>query len=84
MAESPRAAKRPCSSNGAYDFKDNEDPLAQSLNSPVIAVLVGAEEKPVYVHEGLLCHYSEFFRRGLQGNFQEADAKKMKLPGKSS
>ncbi|KAI5206363.1 hypothetical protein E4T39_02519 [Aureobasidium subglaciale] len=46
----------------------------------LVTVEVGAENKGFTIHKNLLCFYSDYFRGAFNGNFKEANEKKMSLP----
>ncbi|KAL8669248.1 MAG: hypothetical protein Q9168_006148 [Polycauliona sp. 1 TL-2023] len=49
------------------------------LTDEVVAVLVGPEKTPFYIHKGLLCSKSAFFRAAFEGSFREASEKQIYL-----
>jgi hypothetical protein len=48
-------------------------------NSAIVKIYVGSENTPWVLHENVICHYSNFFRKAFQGNFLEASKKKITL-----
>lgn len=50
------------------------------VSGPTITVLVGAEEKQVWVHETPLRAASKFFDAALGGEWKEAQARSVRLP----
>ncbi|KAI5251711.1 putative autophagy protein Apg5 [Aureobasidium subglaciale] len=46
----------------------------------LVTVEVGAEKKRFTIHKNLLCFYSDYFRGAFNGNFKEANEKKISLP----
>ncbi|KAH3948663.1 hypothetical protein HBH70_071730 [Parastagonospora nodorum] len=56
------------------------------LSAPEVnfaTIIVGSDQKRFVVHQGLLTHYSEFFRAALTGRFKEAEDKVVKLEDQS-
>jgi len=40
----------------------------------------GDKTKEFQGHRGLLCHYSSYFKRALEGGFEEAESRTVTLP----
>ncbi|KAL9023648.1 MAG: hypothetical protein Q9180_008157 [Flavoplaca navasiana] len=49
------------------------------LADEVVTILVGLEETPFRIHEGLLCSKSEYFRAAFEGSFKESTEKSVHL-----
>ncbi|KAL8876562.1 MAG: hypothetical protein Q9198_005270 [Flavoplaca austrocitrina] len=55
-------------------------PFTEFLTGPIVTLVIGPNHKAYYVHHGLLCDRSSYFRAALQGQFQEAQANRIEFP----
>jgi len=61
------------------DTVDAGSPVASTLTSPIVTLVVGHEQRLFAAHEDVLCH-SPRFGATLKGNFLEGGAKRVELP----
>lgn len=50
-----------------------------AAKDPTVVIEIGPKAKMYYVHRALLVHHSEYFRKGLQGQWIEAESGTFKL-----
>ncbi|KIY03413.1 uncharacterized protein Z520_00104 [Fonsecaea multimorphosa CBS 102226] len=61
------------------DTVDAGSPVASTLTSPIVTLVVGREQRLFAAHEDVLCH-SPYFAAALKGNFLDGDSKRVELP----
>ncbi|EXJ67542.1 uncharacterized protein A1O5_09555 [Cladophialophora psammophila CBS 110553] len=61
------------------DTVDADSPVASTLTSPIVTLVVGCEQRLFAAHEDVLCH-SPYFAAALKGNFLEGGSKRVELP----
>jgi len=61
------------------DTLDAGSPVASTLTSPIVTLVVGREQRLFAAHEDVLCH-STYFATALKGNFFEGGANRVELP----
>ncbi|KIW23362.1 uncharacterized protein PV07_11569 [Cladophialophora immunda] len=61
------------------DTVDAGSPVASTLTSPIVTLVVGSEQRLFAAHEDVLCH-SPYFAAALKGNFLEGSSKRVELP----
>ncbi|OAL23540.1 hypothetical protein AYO20_10985 [Fonsecaea nubica] len=61
------------------DTVDAGSPVASTLTSPIVTLVVGCEQRLFAAHEDVLCH-SPYFAAALKGNFLEGSSKRVELP----
>ncbi|RVX68164.1 hypothetical protein B0A52_08672 [Exophiala mesophila] len=54
-------------------------PVASTLTSPIVTLVVGKEQRLFAAHEDVLCH-SAYFAAALKGKFLDDSSKKVELP----
>jgi len=54
-------------------------PVASTLTSPIVTLVVGNEQRLFAAHEDVLCH-SAYFVAALKGKFLDSGAKRVELP----
>jgi len=54
-------------------------PVASTLTSPIVTLVVGGEQRLFAAHEDVLCH-SPYFVAALRGKFLDGSAKRVELP----
>lgn len=54
-------------------------PVASTLTSPIVTLVVGREQRLFAAHEDVLCH-SPYFAAALKGKFLDGSAKRVELP----
>ncbi|KAH7084925.1 hypothetical protein BKA63DRAFT_5680 [Paraphoma chrysanthemicola] len=54
-------------------------PLSTITKEPMVLVKVSSEHEKHYVHKAMLVHHSEYFRKALQGPWEEARSGKVVL-----
>jgi len=57
----------------------NSPPIGAELNSPIITLVVGHDQRLFAAHEDVLCR-SSFFSSCLKGQFFDSNSKKVELP----
>lgn len=48
-------------------------------SGPTVKIIVGADKVSWTLHENVLCHFSEYYKKAFQGPFREAEEKEMVL-----
>jgi len=61
------------------DTVDAGSPVASTLTSPIVTLVVGHEQRLFAAHEDVLCH-SPYFAAALKGKFLEGSSKRVELP----
>jgi len=61
------------------DTVDVGSPVASTLTSPIITLVVGREQRLFAAHEDILCH-SPYFAATLKGKFLDGGATRVELP----
>jgi len=61
------------------DTVDAGSPVASTLTSPIVTLVVGHEQRLFAAHEDVLCH-SSYFAAALKGKFLEGSSKRLELP----
>jgi len=61
------------------DTVDAGSPVASTLTSPIVTLVVGCEQRLFAAHEDVLCH-SPYFAAALKGKFLDGGAKRVELP----
>jgi hypothetical protein len=61
------------------DTVDAGSPVASTLTSPIVTLVVGHEQRLFAAHEDVLCH-SPYFVAALKGQFLQGGAKRVELP----
>jgi len=61
------------------DTVDAGSPVASTLTSPIVTLVVGREQRLFAAHEDVLCH-SPYFAAALKGKFLESGTKRVQLP----
>jgi hypothetical protein len=61
------------------DTVDAGSPVASTLTSPIVTLVVGHEQRLFAAHEDVLCH-SPYFAAALKGKFLEGGSKRVELP----
>jgi len=56
-----------------------DSPVASTLTSPIVTLVVGLEQRLFAAHEDVLCH-SSYFAAALKGKFLDDGSKKVELP----
>jgi hypothetical protein len=57
----------------------DDPPVASTLTSPIVTLVVGTEQRLFAAHEDILCH-SPYFAAALKGKFLDGSAKRVELP----
>ena len=82
MQDSLSSPKSPLVETQVYSTKSgaiNADTMRSQLNSPIITLVVGHDQRLFAAHEDVLCR-SPFFATYLKGQFLDGNAKKVELP----
>jgi len=58
---------------------DGASPVASTLTSPIVTLVVGDEQRLFAAHEDVLCH-SPYFAAALRGKFLDGGSKRVELP----
>ncbi|OCT49107.1 hypothetical protein CLCR_05074 [Cladophialophora carrionii] len=61
------------------DTVDAGSPVASTLTSPIVTLVVGHEQRLFAAHEDVLCH-SPYFVAALKGQFLDGGSKRVELP----
>jgi len=61
------------------DSVDAGSPVASTLTSPIVTLVVGHEQRLFAAHEDVLCH-SPYFAAAVKGKFLEGASKRVELP----
>jgi len=61
------------------DTVDAGSPVASTLTSPIVTLVVGHEQRLFAAHEDVLCH-SPYFAAALKGKFLDGGSKRVELP----